>query len=88
MASPLPNTKAPAFVKKIAICVSSSLKEAFVAGNIASDGKKTVTLELGSLKPVMQMKIKYNIKAASGTDLKQEIHNTINKVPTMTKAAL
>ena len=53
-----------------------------------SADKKTVTLELGSLKPVMQMKIKFNIKAASGTELKQEIHNTINKVPTMTKAAL
>jgi len=42
---------------------------------------KTVFLEIDGLKPVMQMKIKYNINAADGTALKQEIFNTINKVP-------
>ena len=36
----------------------------------------------------MQMKIKFSIKSAAGTELKQEIHNTINKVPSMTKASL
>ena len=53
-----------------------------------SADKKTVTLDLGDLKPVMQMKIKFSIKSAAGTELKQEIHNTINKVPSMTKASL
>ncbi|MDB6053373.1 MAG: heme-binding protein [Verrucomicrobiales bacterium] len=43
--------------------------------------KKTIVLKLEDLKPVMQMKVKYNIKADNGTPMKQEIFNTINKVP-------
>lgn len=46
-----------------------------------SGDRKTVFLEVADLKPVMQMKIKYNINAADGAPLKQEILNTINKVP-------
>lgn len=46
-----------------------------------SSDRKTVTLEVGELKPVMQMKTKYNIAAADGTALRQEIFNTINRVP-------
>ena len=43
--------------------------------------KKTVFIEIPNLKPVMQMKIKYKIKAADGTKLNQEIFNTINAEP-------
>jgi len=46
-----------------------------------SADKKTVRLEIPALIPVMQMKIKYNITAADGTALKQEVFNTIHNVP-------
>ena len=46
-----------------------------------SADKKTVTFEIPDLKPVMQMKIKYNISAADGSPLKQEVYNTIHRVP-------
>ncbi len=46
-----------------------------------SEDKRTVFLELAEIKPVMQMKIQYNIDAADGTNLKQEIFNSIFKVP-------
>ncbi|MDB6029308.1 MAG: heme-binding protein, partial [Verrucomicrobiales bacterium] len=42
---------------------------------------KVVSLFLPDLKPVMQMKIKYHLKALDGTELSQEIYNTINFVP-------
>jgi hypothetical protein len=43
--------------------------------------KKTVFLEIPNLKPVMQMKIKYKIKAADGAKMNQEIFSTINAEP-------
>ncbi|MEP6662833.1 MAG: DUF6797 domain-containing protein, partial [Verrucomicrobiota bacterium] len=43
---------------------------------VSADGK-TVTLEIPGLQPVMQMKIKYNLSAADGAELQQEIFNTI-----------
>ncbi len=46
-----------------------------------SDDHKTVTLKIDDLKPVMQMKIDYNIKAQDGTKIESFITNTINKVP-------
>lgn len=46
-----------------------------------SDDKKTVTLEIPDIKPVMQMGIKGKIKAADGTPMNVEIYNTINKIP-------
>lgn len=46
-----------------------------------SDDKKTVFLETDALKSVMQSRIRYNIKAADGMVLKQEIIHTINRVP-------
>ncbi|HEY7118697.1 MAG TPA: DUF6797 domain-containing protein [Tepidisphaeraceae bacterium] len=46
-----------------------------------SPDARTVTLELAQVIPVMQMNIKYNLKAADGTPAKSEIFNTINKVP-------
>src|SRR5690606_25573230 len=50
MANPLPNTNAPALVKKIAICVSSSLKLAFAPGTAAirNGGAILATVVAGS----------------------------------------
>jgi hypothetical protein len=47
---------------------------------VSEDGK-TVTLDIPTLKPVMQMMIQYNLKAADGTKLSQELYATINRVP-------
>ena len=33
------------------------------------------------MKPVMQMKIKFALKAADGAPVSWEIYNTINRVP-------
>ena len=59
-----------------------SLKDAVeISGVALSADKKTVRISLPDVKPVMQMNIKYNIKAADGTTIHSEIFNTINKVP-------
>jgi hypothetical protein len=50
------------------------------SAKLSADGK-TVFLELVEVKPVMQMRIKFNLKAADGSTVQQEIFNTINKVP-------
>ena len=42
--------------------------------------KKTVFLEIPDMKPVMQMKVKFNLKAADGAPVSQEIYNTIHKL--------
>ena len=47
---------------------------------LGPDGR-TVFLEIPDLQPVMQMKIKCNLKAADGAPVAAEIFNTINKVP-------
>jgi hypothetical protein len=47
---------------------------------LSADGR-TVSLELAEVRPVMQMNVKYNIKAADGTAIKSEVYSTINKVP-------
>ena len=39
---------------------------------------RTVFLEIPDVKPVMQMSIKYRIKAADGVEMKGEVVNTIN----------
>jgi glucose/arabinose dehydrogenase len=46
---------------------------------VSADGK-TVTLKVAALRPVMQMKITLNLKAADGTPIRTAIHNTINVV--------
>jgi hypothetical protein len=46
------------------------------------DDKKTIFLEIPEIQPVMQMKIKFNLKAADGTPIRQEIINTINALGT------
>ena len=45
-----------------------------------SADKKTVTLKLSELTPAMQMKVKFNLKAADGSPISSEIYNTIHKV--------
>lgn len=49
------------------------------AASLSSDGK-TVTLKVNNLRPVMQMKITLNLKAADGTPIRTAISNTINVV--------
>ena len=43
------------------------------------DGE-TVFLAIPDMKPVMQMKVKFNLKAADGAPVSQEIYNTIHKL--------
>ena len=50
------------------------------SAKLLPDGK-TVFLELPQLKPVMQMKIRFRLKAADGAPVEQEIYSTINRVP-------
>jgi hypothetical protein len=45
-----------------------------------SDDRKSVFLEVPGLNPVMQMRIKMNLKSATGADISTEIGNTINLV--------
>ena len=52
-----------------------------IKGIKLSEDKKTVIIEVDGLKPVMQSRIRFNIKAADGAVLKQEIFHTINRVP-------
>ncbi len=46
-----------------------------------SNGNKTVFLEIKGLQPVMQYRVRYNLDAADGEQVRQEIYGTINKVP-------
>jgi len=50
------------------------------SAKLGADGK-TVELELVDLKPVMQQRILFRIKARDGTPLEQEIQETINVIP-------
>ena len=52
-----------------------------VASAKLSEDGKTLSLEIPGIKPVNNMCIRYKIKSADGTELKQEIYNTINVVP-------
>ena len=45
-----------------------------------SPDKSSVLLEIADLQPVMQMRLKLNIKAADGSEVPREIVNTINVV--------
>jgi hypothetical protein len=47
---------------------------------VLSPDHRKVLLGIKDLKPVMQMRIRYTLKTADGTDLSQEIFNTINHV--------
>jgi hypothetical protein len=46
-----------------------------------SADKKSVMLELADRMPVMQMKVKCNIKAADGSDVQHDTYATLNKLP-------
>ncbi len=52
---------------------SVEIKSAKLSGD-----RRTVFLEIPNLQPVMQMQIKFNVQAADGTTIRQEIFNTIN----------
>jgi hypothetical protein len=43
--------------------------------------RRTVFLEIPELKPVMQMRIQFRLKAADGAPVDHEVFNTINRVP-------
>ena len=49
------------------------------SASLSADGK-TVTLKIDGVRPVMQMKIAYNLKAADGAKMQSAIWNTINVV--------
>ena len=57
------------------------------SARLAKD-KKTVMLEIPGLQPVNQMKIKMSLKAADGTEIKQEIYNTIHKLGARSVASI
>lgn len=46
-----------------------------------SNGNKTVFIELEEVVPVMQYRVRYNLDAADGDLVRQEVYGTINKVP-------
>ena len=46
---------------------------------LSADGK-TVTLVIENLKPTWSMEIKYNIKAAGGSEVHGFLHNTIHRL--------
>jgi hypothetical protein len=49
------------------------------SASLSQDGR-TLTLKVKDLKPVMQMKIDYNLKAADGSKVSSSIYSTINVV--------
>ncbi len=50
------------------------------SAKVSADGR-TVTLEIDDLKPVMQMRIRYQLKSMDGQELKSEVYHTINRIP-------
>ena len=50
------------------------------AASLSPDGK-TVFLEIEGVKPVMQMRIRYDLDAANGDRVRGDIHNSIHVVP-------
>jgi hypothetical protein len=50
------------------------------AARVSEDGR-TVFLEIPGLRPVMQMMVRYRIRAADGSPVAQEIYLTINRIP-------
>lgn len=51
-----------------------------ITGTKLSPDGKTVTVQIADLKPVMQQSLKFNLKAADGTAINQEIQHTITAV--------
>jgi hypothetical protein len=50
------------------------------ASRLGADGR-TVFVAIDDLKPVMQQSLKFNLKAADGTVIAQEVQHTIHEVP-------
>jgi len=50
------------------------------ASKLSEDGR-TLTVAIADLKPVMQQTLKFNLKAADGTPLAQEVMHTIHVIP-------
>jgi hypothetical protein len=48
--------------------------------SLSEDGR-TVLLEVEDMQPAMQMKIRYNLKFASGKQVRSDLYATVNKVP-------
>lgn len=46
-----------------------------------SSNRKTVFLEIPEIRPVMQMEIRFRLKAADGAAVEHAIYNTINRMP-------
>jgi hypothetical protein len=59
-----------------------------ITGTRLSKDGKTLTIEINDLKPVMQQSLRFNLKAADGTPISQEIQHTIHTVPDDKRAAL
>ena len=57
------------------------------SARLAKD-KKTVLLEIAGFQPANQMKIKMNLKAADGTEISQEIYNTVHKLGSRSVASV
>jgi hypothetical protein len=52
-----------------------------ITGTRLSPDGRTVTIEIADFKPVMQESLKWNLKAADGTVIAQEIQHTIHALP-------
>ena len=50
------------------------------ATKLSPDGR-TLTVEIADFKPVMQQTIKFNLKAADGTAIAQEVMHTVHAIP-------
>ena len=50
------------------------------ATRLSPDGR-TLFVAIDDLKPVMQQTLKFNLKAADGTVIAQEVEHTIHEVP-------
>ena len=52
-----------------------------VAGVEVSPDHRSVLVRLPHLRPVMQMRVQYHVRAADGSEMRDEVFNTINAVP-------
>lgn len=57
------------------------------SARLAKD-KKTVLIEITGFQPANQMKIKMSLKAADGTEINQEIYNTVHKLGSKSVASI
>lgn len=60
---------------------SQGRDEVNISRSILSSDRRSVTLEIPDLQPVMQMAIQYNLSTHGGRPVKGSIFNTVNRVP-------